>query len=202
MCSFLSKSASTKAVIKSTFVKNTHYSGIFRRMDLWLQPVTPWRVYFPVEVQGGCLSAHKRREELIDCLGLPKRLRQLPLDRADWQPDGPIKEETSVTNMSQNQWWSSDSEVGGASFFPTVTPHCRISTMISIHRSPHRCHRNTPGHRKERRLAGKGARHMPKKNALKSGHSTMSKIIFWIKKTKLDMYKCICPHKSHKCRPN
>lgn len=48
-------------------------------MDLW----TPLRVCFPVEIQGGRLSAHKRKEELIDCLGLPKRLRQLPLDRAD-----------------------------------------------------------------------------------------------------------------------
>lgn len=161
MCCFLSKSASTKTDIKSTLVKNTHYSGILRRMDLWLRPVAPWRVYFPVEIQGGRLSAHGRKGELIDCLDLPNRLRQLPLDRDDWQPGGPISEETVVTNVTQSQWWCSESEGGGSrwglSFFSAVTPHCRIST----HRSPHRCHRNTQGHRKERRLARDGACHIP-----------------------------------------
>lgn len=163
MYCFLSKSASTKTVIKSTFVKNTHYSGILRRMDLWLQPVSRWRVYFPVQIQGGCLAAHKRKEELIDCLDLLKRLRQLPLGHADWQSGGPIDEETLVTNVSRSQWWSSVSEVGGVSaFFSVVTPHCRIST----HCSPHRCHRNTQGHRKERRLARQWEWHIlkPRKN--------------------------------------
>jgi len=80
------KSASTKTVIKSRLVKNTHYSGILHQMDL--KSAAPRRVYFPVEGRGGRLSAHKRKE-LMD-----RRLRQLPLRSADWQPGEPIQRAT------------------------------------------------------------------------------------------------------------
>lgn len=135
----------TKTVAKSAFAKNTHYSGILRRLELWLQPVTPWRVYFPAQIKGGRLSAQRRKAELIDRLDLPKRLRQLSLGQVDRQPNRPMNEETSMTNWSQSQCrrskLESDEEVGGIFlfFFPTVTPHCRIST----HRSPRHSHRNT-----------------------------------------------------------
>lgn len=116
---FLSESASTKAIVKSTMVKNTHYSGILRPMDQWLQPATPSRVYFPVEILGGRLSRSKRKQELIECLDLPKRLRQLPRHHADWQPDGPMNREASGSNLSHSQCCCSESEVGGVSlFFP------------------------------------------------------------------------------------
>lgn len=50
---------------------------MFRPTDPRLQPATTLEDYFPSEKGGGCLSPHQRHGELMDCLDLQKRLRQL-----------------------------------------------------------------------------------------------------------------------------
>lgn len=150
MCSCLSESESTKA-FKSTFVKNTHNSGTLRPTDPWLQSATPWRLYFQARYTRRTSFSQKAKR--IDRLpwfseeitSTPSRPRWLTAFPSNEQKD--VGDECVAEPMAMLRFGS-----GWGNTFLTVTPHCRISTTISILRSPHHRHRNAPGHRRERRL--------------------------------------------------
>lgn len=76
---FLSKCASTKAVAKSTVGKYTHYSGVFRWKGVKLWQQASWKSLFSYCTDDRRLS-EPGRGGLMDRFGLPKRLRQLPLE--------------------------------------------------------------------------------------------------------------------------
>lgn len=109
---FLSESVRKETAIKSISVKNTHYSGILRWKDLYLETATSLTTSVSLTDERRTPICTLARRRIGRLSRFTEEITSTPSQRAHGQAGGPMSKQRAATNAAKSLWRDSGSRRG------------------------------------------------------------------------------------------